>query len=132
MPLVVLSGRPCTGKTSFANQLASFLRTVAPKDAAVTILNDESLGISKLDGYKNATTEKISRGRLKGAVERACNGRDTVIIDALNYIKGFRYELYCIVRQAGSTHCVVMLDAPHDSAKAWNDARGSAGYDPAM
>lgn len=131
MPLVVLSGRPCTGKTSFATQLATFLRTVAPKDAAVAILNDESLGISKRDGYKDATTEKISRGRLKGAVERACNGRDTVIIDALNYIKGFRYELYCIVRQAGSTHCVVMFDAPQDSVKAWNDARGSAGYDPA-
>ena len=29
-----------------------------------------------------------------------------VIIDSLNYIKGFRYELYCIARSIRSPHCV--------------------------
>jgi protein KTI12 len=41
------------------------------------------------------------------AVERLLTKDDIVIADGLNYIKGFRYQLYCIARAIGTPHCVV-------------------------
>lgn len=41
------------------------------------------------------------------AVERVLSKDDIVIADGLNYIKGFRYQLYCIARAIGTPHCVV-------------------------
>ena len=40
-------------------------------------------------------------------MERALNKKDVVIADAGNYIKGFRYQLYCIARALSTPHCVV-------------------------
>lgn len=41
------------------------------------------------------------------AVERFLTKDDIVIVDAMNYIKGFRYQLYCLARAIGTPHCVV-------------------------
>ena len=34
---------------------------------------------------------------------------DIVILDSLNYIKGYRYELFCIIKLCQTTQCVVSL-----------------------
>ncbi len=55
MPLVVLCGRPCVGKTTLATALAAYLRAHHSGDAgAVTVISDETLGIDKAEGYKSA------------------------------------------------------------------------------
>lgn len=51
--------------------------------------------------------EKDTRGTLKSEVDRWVTKDNLVILDSLNYIKGFRYELYCISRAQSSPHCVV-------------------------
>lgn len=79
--------------------------------------------------YLDAREEKKARGALLSAVERSLSKDDIVIADALNYIKGFRYQLYCIARAIGTPHCVVQTGVPVDIAKEWNKSRGSAGYD---
>ena len=43
------------------------------------------------------------------AVERALNRRTLVILDGMNYIKGFRYQLYCIARSLATAHCVASV-----------------------
>jgi protein KTI12 len=65
-------------------------------------------------------------------VERTLSKDDIVIADALNYIKGFRYQLYCIARAIGTPHCVVQTGVPIDIAKSWNQNRGSDGYEETM
>ena len=57
--------------------------------------------------YIDAAAEKITRGGLKSRVDHALNAKTLVILDSLNYIKGFRYELYCSCRAEGTQHCVV-------------------------
>lgn len=64
-------------------------------------------------------------------------GRDRrqVVVDSLNYIKGFRYELYCVARSARTPHCVVSVLAAEADCAAWNAARAAAGepaYPPAV
>ena len=47
------------------------------------------------------------RGLFRSHVEKNLTSKNVVILDTLNYIKGLRYELYCLARTAKSTNCVV-------------------------
>lgn len=57
--------------------------------------------------HVEAREEKKARGALLSAVERLLSKDDIVIADGMNYIKGFRYQLYCVARAIGTPHCVV-------------------------
>lgn len=121
MPLVILSGLPSSGKTARAQELKQFFETrlasqtqedpAAPKakDYRIHIVNDESLNLNKHVSYNTAADEKKARGALMSAVERLLSKEDIVIVDSLNYIKGFRYQLYCVARAIGTPHCVVRI-----------------------
>ncbi|KAK9760975.1 kti12, chromatin associated, variant 2 [Basidiobolus ranarum] len=62
------------------------------------------------------------------AIERVLTKDDIVIADAMNYIKGFRYQLYCIARSMGTPHCTVHCGVPTNEAKKWNSERPD-GYE---
>jgi len=57
-------------------------------------------------------------------------GQDTIlIVDALNYIKGFRYQLYCAAREFKLRVCTVYVVATPELCKRWNSERGDGlGY----
>ena len=65
--------------------------------------------MSKLNYYKDANSEKILRANIKSSVENKLSKETLVIVDNLNYIKGFRYEIFCLARTAKTNHCVVNL-----------------------
>jgi hypothetical protein len=50
-----------------------------------------------------------------------------VLLDANNGIKGYRYELWCIARQAGTRFCVVHCETPVEEARMRNAARRDRG-----
>ncbi|KAJ1980695.1 kti12, chromatin associated [Dimargaris xerosporica] len=136
MPLLILTGIPCAGKSQRAKQLqAYFDERIAQASAMRKVhwLSDESLGIAK-SAYDAAREEKIARGQLLSAVERALSRDDIVIADGLNYIKGFRYQLYCVARAIGTPHCVVHVATPPAMARVWySEAKAeSERYDLAM
>ncbi len=56
-------------------------------------------------------------------MERHLTGDTVVILDSLNYIKGFRYELYCISKHVKSTQCVIHCETPVDTIREWNKTR---------
>jgi protein KTI12 len=48
--------------------------------------------------------------------------RDTIVVaDGLNYIKGFRYQLYCEAKAVPTTYCVVHVGAPAERCREWNE-----------
>lgn len=51
-----------------------------------------------------------------------------VILDSLNYIKGFRYELFCVTKSAQTPHCVIYCAINKDKAKEWNACRVGPKY----
>lgn len=53
--------------------------------------------------------EKMTRGLIKATCDRNVTKSTIVICDSLNYIKGFRYELWCTSRSSGTPACVVSL-----------------------
>jgi protein KTI12 len=83
-----------------------------------------------LCGGVRAQSEKVARGSLKSAVERKIKKDEVLIADDLNYIKGFRYELYCIARALGTTCCTVHCDATPEQILKLNDKEKR--YNPAI
>ena len=71
--------------------------------------------------------EKISRGALKAAVERGLTKSETLIADDLNYIKGYRYELFCVARAVGTSMCTIHCDAEPEQIQQFNSA--TSAYD---
>jgi protein KTI12 len=98
---------------------------------------DAASTTTKHSCYATALAEKETRGTLKSAFDRAVGAtmmspqqrrRRLVILDSLNYIKGFRYELHCISKAAGEIHGVLwVLNKPH-TVKEWNSKRQEQGH----
>jgi protein KTI12 len=50
-----------------------------------------------------------------------------VILDGANYIKGWRYQLYCEAKAVRTTHCVVHVGTPVEQARGVNEERLKRG-----
>ncbi|CCX05322.1 chromatin associated protein KTI12 [Pyronema domesticum] len=130
MPLIILSGYPCSGKTTRAQQILDFFQTKinsAPSDSResrlrVHIVNTETLSINRT-AYRDARAEKEARATEYSAVKRLMSKDDIVIADGLNYIKGLRYQLFCEAKAALTPSCVVHVASPADSCRQWNSER---------
>jgi protein KTI12 len=46
-----------------------------------------------------------------------------IILDGANYIKGWRYQLYCEAKAVRTPHCVVHVGTPVERARGVNDER---------
>ncbi|KAF2422596.1 chromatin associated protein KTI12 [Tothia fuscella] len=134
MPLILISGYPCAGKTYRSEQLLNFLTTkiASSTDPRVTKLKvhhitTENLGLSRT-AYHAARPEKDARATEMSAVKRLLN-RDTIVIaDGLNYIKGFRYQMNCEAKAVQTPSCVVHVGTPVDKCREVN-ARRLSGED---
>lgn len=74
----------------------------------VHLINDQTLGLSR-NVYHTAKAEKDARAEEYSAVKRVLSRDDIVIADGLNYIKGFRYQLYCEAKALQTPSCVVSV-----------------------
>lgn len=124
MPLIILSGGPCCGKTTFASLLKTKL--LESGVSTVKVINEESENIRKSQGYANSLAEKSTRAAIKSAVNVALNADTYVIVDSLNYIKGYRYELYCLSRSLRTPHCVCWIETSVENSVKWNDVKKTA------
>ena len=107
-------GYPSAGKTTRALQLQQYCEARIADAAAdarasrlrVHLINDQTLGVSRAV-YHTARAEKDARAEEYSAVKRVLSRDDLVIADGLNYIKGFRYQLYCEAKAVSTPSCVV-------------------------
>ncbi|KAI3423881.1 hypothetical protein D9Q98_009715 [Chlorella vulgaris] len=123
MPLIVISGLPCSGKSKAAAVLAEVCRL---RGQDVQIVDEDSLHLQRNESYKDATSEKVARGTLMAAVDRNLTRKLTVILDTHNNIKGYRYQLWCIARLAGTRYCLVHVDTPPETCRQCNQEREAA------
>lgn len=82
----------------------------------VQIINEELLGLNKAEYLKDPQSEKILRASIKSNVEKFMDQQRVVIVDSLNYIKGYRYELYCLARNAQTNTVTVFVDTDIEMA----------------
>lgn len=74
-------------------------------------------------------SEKNTRGLLRSATDRALTRRSSVVIlDSLNNIKGYRYELWCLARGAATRYSVVHVATSVETCWQWNAQRSGDTY----
>ena len=117
MPLIIITGHPVVDKTRYSTSLHTYLKS---KGVECVLLNEEILSIAKSSGYKDSHAEKSTRGVLKSAVHHNLSSEVYVIIDSLNYIKGFRYELFCIAKTLKTPHCCVWIQCDEKISTVWS------------
>ena len=128
MALITFTGYPSSGKSRRAAQLKGALEsrlqdpTYAGPQLKVVVISDDTLNISR-DSYRgevihmififcayslvDSRSEKPARAALFTAMQRHL-GQDTIlIVDGMNYIKGFRYQMYCAAREMKIRVCTV-------------------------
>ncbi|EKM80912.1 hypothetical protein AGABI1DRAFT_71535 [Agaricus bisporus var. burnettii JB137-S8] len=128
MAFVTISGYPSSGKSRRALELAQFLseKITSPSYegscSTVEVISDDSLGIER-SAYDESRSEKPARGTLLTAVQRALALNKIIILDSLNYHKGFRYQLYCAARESKVRVCTLYAVATPDLCREWNSSR---------
>ena len=107
MALITIAGFPSSGKSTRAQQIRAALETrLDGPISRVLVLSDHSLDILP-SAYDLSALEKPARGTLFAAVQRFLATDTILILDSLNYIKGFRYQLYCAAREMKLRTCTV-------------------------
>jgi protein KTI12 len=79
----------------------------------------------------DANTEKTTRAKIKSEVQRNLVGDTVVVVDSLNYIKGFRYEMYCLAREEKTTYCLVYCNTDPAKCAEFN-AKNANSFDPKL
>lgn len=126
MPLVLLTGLPSSGKSTLAkNILKEFQDKLINKNNVphVRVVSDtEQLDWDGRDViYNTISKEKELRGWIRSEAQRYVNLNQIVILDVAAYIKGFRYELYCMTKEAKTQYCVVEVLPPIEVCWQWNE-----------
>ncbi|CAH1789248.1 unnamed protein product [Owenia fusiformis] len=121
MPFVIFCGPPCSGKSKRCMELKSFITSNYKRE--VIVISDDVTGVPKNEIYADSKKEKETRSGLKSAVQRKITKDNVVLVDSMNYIKGFRYELFCVTKSAQSPHCVIYCDVSKENATKWNSGR---------
>ncbi|CAM1502955.1 Fc.00g077310.m01.CDS01 [Cosmosporella sp. VM-42] len=133
--LIILSGLPTSGKSTRAKQLHEYLsKRVADSKYRLHLISDDSLSISrtvydlspdKLPAHTRSAnaSEKDARAAIYGAVKRVLSDKDIVILDGLNYIKGWRYQLHCESKAVRTPSCILQIGCTPDRAKEVNEKR---------
>ncbi|BFG16800.1 hypothetical protein CerSpe_030740 [Prunus speciosa] len=126
MALVVICGQPCSGKSMAAFCLAEALKE-SGCNQTVRVIDETSFHLDRNESYANMPAEKNLRGVLRSEVDRSVSKDSIIIVDSLNSIKGYRYELWCLARAAGIRYCVLYCDADETHCRKWNEERREKG-----
>nr|XP_056701619.1 protein KTI12 homolog [Euleptes europaea] len=138
MPLVILCGLPGSGKSRRAEELREALSAQEEEEGG----GGEERRVFLVAEGEAAAGGGGGRAALRAEAERRLSRRDVVVVDAGNELKSFRYELYCLSKQAGTPHCLVLcpggaprpdrpaLEAP-DPRHRWDRPLFAAPADPA-
>lgn len=112
MPLIVLTGYPSSGKSTLSVEIKNFLLAKLQQEGdtrKVTVVSDsDNLDWEGRDStYSSIAKEKELRAWLRSEIQRHLSLNHIVLLDCAAYIKGFRYEIYCIAKEAKTQYCVV-------------------------
>ncbi|KAK4196150.1 chromatin associated protein KTI12 [Triangularia verruculosa] len=150
MPLIILTGLPTSGKSHRAAQLHTYLSeriasSNPPSPYRLHLVSDETQSISRtvydldpssLPAHVRSAnaSEKDARASIYAAVKRVLSPKDIVILDGMNYIKGWRYQLHCEAKNLATPSVILQIGCPVDKARSINEQRlqspgeGTEGY----
>lgn len=119
-----MSGIPCSGKTTRSMELKKFFEELGTEVIVVSEVEQiKKAGFEMNSFYADSNKEKHIRSLLKSEVLRYIKPTNVVILDALNYIKGYRYEIFCGTKANKSNQCTIHTEINRDQAWKFNLGR---------
>ncbi|VDN20570.1 unnamed protein product [Gongylonema pulchrum] len=118
MPLLVVCGGPSSGKSTVIDRICGHFRSQGIEHIEI-VADCTSSGAFSREIYSDSHKVRVQRVS-KSEVRRLISKDRLVICDSLNYIKGFRYELFCIAKEAQTTYAVLYCDANEDTCQWLN------------
>uniref|UniRef100_A0A0N4ZI71 Protein KTI12 homolog n=1 Tax=Parastrongyloides trichosuri TaxID=131310 RepID=A0A0N4ZI71_PARTI len=121
MPLLVVYGKPCSGKSRIVDDFVNYLgeKYNMSKDK-IKIIRDSDNGQFSTNIYDNSKMEKDHRCFLKSSTDESLKKDILVILDSLNYIKGYRYELHCIAKKSETKFSLLTINEDDDKCLKMN------------
>lgn len=105
MPLVIITGFPGVGKTTWAKKVQKYLEENGQK---IVLHNEESLGIKK-STYGDINGDKSISSTILSVAKRDLSRSQTVILDFQNYNSGLRYQLWCEAKQMATATATIYV-----------------------
>uniref|UniRef100_A0A182KC57 Protein KTI12 homolog n=1 Tax=Anopheles christyi TaxID=43041 RepID=A0A182KC57_9DIPT len=109
MPLIVITGLPRSGKTTRAKELEQYFSENGKGPVHIVSEADyiTRSGYGVKESFTDTGKEKQIRASLKSEAMKLLTKSTLVIMDGTNYIKGYRYEIFCMSKNARTTQCTV-------------------------
>nr|CAI5832535.1 unnamed protein product [Callosobruchus analis] len=124
MPFILITGVPCSGKTTRTTELKEYFEEQGKEVHVVSEYEQiRKAGFEKNSFYADSNKEKHIRGLLKSEVMKLISPNNVIILDALNYIKGYRYELFCATKANKCNQCTIHTEINRDQAWTFNENR---------
>lgn len=124
MPLIIITGLPASGKSTRAAQVK---KVFEDRGKTVRLVSEwqciQLAGYDKNEYFSDSQKEKLVRSNAKSEALRMLNKDDVVIVDGGNYIKGYRYEIFCASKASRTTQCTVYCAITKDQAWHFNETR---------
>lgn len=124
MPLIIICGLPSSGKSTRSKELKEYFEGTGKKVHLVS----ENFIVPKTchqknDYFADSQKEKMCRADLKSEALRLLTPSNVVILDAGNYIKGYRYELYCASKETRNNKSTLFCGITQEQAWDFNQKR---------
>lgn len=127
MPLIIITGLPSSGKSTRAAQIQKLFESRGKTVHLVSELKCVQLaGFDKNEYCRDSQKEKLVRSNLKSEALRLLSKDDLVIVDGANYIKGYRYEIFCASKASRTTQCTIYCAITKDQARNFNENRSNS------
>uniref|UniRef100_A0A1I7STE2 Protein KTI12 homolog n=1 Tax=Bursaphelenchus xylophilus TaxID=6326 RepID=A0A1I7STE2_BURXY len=125
MPLLVLTGYPCSGKSTIAQRLKDFMIENGIKD--VSILDDyfdsEYEKVAAQYTTKRRLTDHNNCMRSEVLRRLSSNNATFLIVDALNYARSQRYELFTVAKNMKTTFGILFCDTDEATSSFLNSQK---------
>ncbi|CAB3406712.1 unnamed protein product [Caenorhabditis bovis] len=121
MPLIVVTGHPSAGKSTIVERLCRKFQENSKNE--VRVISENDYGSFSRNCYDSSNKEKDVRSWLRGEIQQSLSKNLVVICDGLNYIKGFRYELFLAAKMSKTTYCVVQCTPDEETCRWLNEQK---------
>ncbi|GMR48213.1 hypothetical protein PMAYCL1PPCAC_18408, partial [Pristionchus mayeri] len=122
MPFLLVTGLPASGKSTIVERIAANLRETQTKFEVVVIKDEDYAGYDR-NCYTDSNKEKMHRGYIRSSLQKALVKNNIVICDAMNYIKGFRYELFLVGKTVKTTYAVLCVKCDEGTSQWLNEQK---------